>query len=266
VYETHFGLAQCPFSETVNPAAYIAVPSRDAVLRRLRYSIERSQGPAVLFGPAGSGKTILSRRLASDLHIGVVHITFPALSAAELLTHLAQEFGGLPAPPRSLADALYHVRAHLGALAARRERVLLIVDDAHLIDTAGTFEALRLLLNFTTDGPSNLSLLLVGGTEVLLGLPAALGDRLAARCLLAPFAEAESSMYILGRLTAAGATSPLFTEAALAALHHSASGSPRRLNHLADMALLIAFAQDLPAADELTVSSAAREFVDDLAA
>ena len=150
--------------------------------------------------------------------------------------------------------------------AARRERPLLIVDDAHLIDAVATYEALQLLLNFATNGPPDLSLLFIGSAEVLLELPSGLADRLAARCLVGPLTEAESSRYILGRLAAAGATSPLFSPTALTALHRTAAGLPRRLNHLADMALLVAYARDLAIADELAVTSAAREFNHDVAA
>ncbi len=146
------------------------------------------------------------------------------------------------------------------------QRPLLVIDDAHLIESVSTFEALRLLLNFATHGPPDLSLLFVGGAEVLLELPAGLADRLAARCLLGPLSEAESSTYIRGRLDSAGARTPLFSPDALTALHRAADGLPRRLNHLADLALLIAYAQDLTIADASVVAIAAREFNRDVAA
>ena len=112
----------------------------------------------------------------------------------------------------SLHLALRHLRDQFAAIAKSGERPLLVVDDAHLIDEVATFDTLRLLLNFTSNGSPDLSLLFVGGAELLLELPDGLADRLAARCLLGPFTQEESSAYVTGRLAAAGARgSPLLT-------------------------------------------------------
>ena len=259
MYEDHYGLRHRPFGETVSPAAYVALPSRDASLRRLRYGLQHGHGPAVLFGPPGSGKTLIALSGRGDWCLGNSP-DLPVLPGAELLTLLAEEFGGPFTEAPTMAVALRRLRDQLAAAARTGHHPLLIVDEAQLIQDPATFETLRLLLNFATTGPPDLALLLVGMAELILQIPPGLADRLTARCLLGPFTESESSAYVLGRLAAAGATTPLFTPEALAALHRAAHGLPRRLNHLADLALLIAYAEGHPQADPRTIAIAAREF------
>lgn len=147
----------------------------------------------------------------------------------------------------------------LSAAVRRGERPLLVVDEAHLIDDPATFEALRTLQNFATVGPPDLMLLLVGGPELLLRLPPGFSDRLTARCLVGSLSLSETGLYVHGRLSAVGAREPLFASDALSALHQASDGLPRRLNRLADLALLVAYADGLARPDARAISIAVRE-------
>ena len=259
MYEDHFGLRPRPFGDPSRLLDLVALPSREATCRRLHYGLDHGQGPALLFGPPGTGKTLLARVLAGDLGGRSAHLTFPSMPPADLFEYLADELDAPTLPQTGLGGSVRRLRAALAAASHRGERPFLIVDEAHLIDDPSTFETLRLLLNFATNGPPDLSLLLVGGPEMLLRLPPALTDRLTARCLLGPLTLDESSAYVLGRLEIAGAKAPLFDPPALAELHRQADGLPRRLNRLADLALLIGYAQELDRPDARTVLTAARE-------
>ncbi len=258
MYEAHFGLTPRPFGDSTRPDGYVALASHDAALRRLRFGLEHGRGPALLCGPSGSGKTLLARTLARDLGAPTTHLVFPAMPAGDLLAYLADELNAPPGQPGP-AGSLRRVRRALRETVFAGRRPLLVVDEAHLIDDPTTFEAFRLLLNFDTDGAPDLALLIVGSPDVPLALPPALVDRLTARATLHPLTRSETSAYVHGRLALAGARAPLFDAESLSALHRAAEGLPRRINRVADLALLIAYAEGLDRPDARSVEIAARE-------
>ncbi len=263
LYQEHFGLQKLPFSETVDPGEAITLPSRDAARRRLRYGIEQGQGPAALLGAPGSGKTLVGALLARELGSRTVHLTYPLLSTDELLAYLADELDGIEGQRRSASPSLHQtlgrLRRRLAGPAFRGRPPLLIVDEAHLIPDPNCFEALRMLQNFSSEGRSHLMLLLVGGPELILQIPPSLNDRLTTRYVLGPLSSDESATYITGRLANAGCSQPLFDQGQLQRLHEHAQGLPRRLNRIADLSLLISFAEGLPRPNDFCIEVALRE-------
>lgn len=259
MYEAHYGLRARPFLETLDPGAYVAIPSREQVLRRLRYGLEYGRGPVVAMGLPGSGKSLLARVLARDLGGPSLHLGFPILAAPDLLEALADGLDAPAAGAPGAATQWRRLQATLARGAAANRRVLAILDDAQLVADPGVFETLRLLLNFASTGPPDLGLVLLGTPELISLLPAALADRIAACCVLGPLSEAESAEYLNGRLAAAGATRVLLEADVVAALHAAAGGMPRRLARLADLCLLIAYARERPRPDLDTVVLACEE-------
>jgi type II secretory pathway predicted ATPase ExeA len=272
VYESHFSLADRPFREGLDADAFVALPSRVAALRRLAYGLEHIGGPALLYGATGTGKSLLARCLGASAPYRTIVMDYPALPVESLLAYLANELGD---PPRRVPDGgpldlhrtVRAVREALAASAARGARPLLIVDDAHLIADRRALDALRLLLNFDSGGGPDLALVLVGEPELVLDLPAALADRVSARCLLRPLDLAEAGDYLAGRLARVGGAAALFEGDAVAALHAASEGLPRRLNRLADLALLVAASEGRDRVDApLIARLAADELPDAIAA
>lgn len=256
MYEAYFGLTGRPFGET---SAFLPLPSREAAARRLRYGLEQADGPALLSGPSGVGKTRLARELARGFGGQVVHLAFPTMPGADLLRFLADEFEAPALPDTGVAGSVRRLRSILTQHANRGARPLLVVDEAHLIVDPAAFEVLRLLLNLTEDGRPALHLLLLGTPEVNGVLPESVEVRLAARCLLAPLTEPETAAYLAGRMAWAGGPTDLFTPDAASALCHAADGLPRRLNYLADLCLLLAYGADARRVDRSLVEIAHRD-------
>lgn len=263
MYLDHFGLTALPFAESTAPEPLVPLSTRDAARRRLRYGLEQGQGPVLLFGPSGSGKTVVAASLARELGGRTIHLSYPTMPAPQFLAFLADELDGLHRVSSVEAPGLHatlrRLRTQLAGPASRGKPVLLIVDEAQLIDDPGTFEALRLLQNFSSAGPPDLRLMIVGAPEVLLNLPPSLADRLTARYALGPMTEEESAAYVFGRLNWSGARTTLFDDEQLRTLHLHAEGLPRRLNRLADLALLMAFAEGLDRPDAHCIETAVRD-------
>ena len=123
---------------------------------------------------------------------------------------------------------------------------MLVIDEAHLLDSVHTFEALRLLLNFEPGGTPALTLLLVGEPSILpvLDRMPQWEERLGVKCLLKPFNEAETAAYVEHRLRVAGATRSIVDSDAMPTLHALTHGIARQINRLCDLALLVGFAEE----------------------
>ena len=67
--------------------------------------------------------------------------------------------------------------------------------------------------------------------------------------------------YVNHRLSAAGASRTIFEESALDALHELSSGIPRRINRLADLALLVGYADQIATLSAEHVHSVSKELV-----
>ena len=250
MYESYWKLDQKPFAAGCDPRFYFPGDSHQAASLKLRYAVENRFSGAILAGPSGSGKSLVLTMLRSSVAEWLspwVHLGFPEMSTESLLGCLAEELDAAadPASIHGVPHSVRRIERFLGENAKQGKHAVVVIDEAHLIESGRTWEALRLLLNFESDGHPGMTLLVAGqpGLLPILDRMPHLEERFGVKCLLRPLAESETAQYVEHRLRVAGASHAIFDPEALATLHRLAHGIPRRINRLCDLALLIGYAE-----------------------
>lgn len=259
MYETWYGLRERAFKKTPDPRYLYLGESHEEALEQLQFAVEEME-LALLTGEVGSGKTLVSRalvdRLGERYEVGM--ILNPRLSPAQFLRATALELG-VEHPRAQVALLLDQIQARLLALDQAGRAAVLIVDEAHLIPRATTFEEIRLLTNFQLDDRNLISIVLVGQSELRERLRhrayRALVQRIGADFQLRPLTPAEAAGYVAHRLRVAGAARAIFSPAAVERLHAASGGVPRVLNHLATQALIEGMARGREAVDSAEVEA-----------
>ena len=270
MYAQYFGLKHEPFSIAPDPRyLYMSERHREA-LAHLLYGVKGGGGGFVLLtGEIGAGKTTVCRCLLEQIpkRCNVAYIFNPKLTALELLKTVCDEFHipvtheGVGAP--TVKDYTDPLNRFLLDTHAVGQNNVLIIDEAQNL-SAGTLEQLRLLTNLETSERKLLQIVLIGQPELRTMLQRSeleqLAQRVIARYHLEALSEPETIKYLRHRLAVAGLTSALpFSKRAMQRIHLRARGVPRRINLLADRAMLGAYAEGAPRIDERIVDKAAAE-------
>lgn len=267
MYESYWQLSRRPFEAGIDSAAYYPSETHQSSLLKLRYALEHGGGVAVLGGVSGTGKTLLVKLLVERLGESFgpwAHLVFPQLNTAELLGFIAAELFVEDDSTASLDRVVRGIQRRVLEIAEQGGRPVLVIDEAHLLAAPDTFETLRLLLNFEHQGRPALSLVLVGQPALLALLERLpqFDERVGVKCLLRPLTVDETMSYVQHRLALAGARQPIFTTAALETVHRLSHGSPRRINRLCDLALLLGFAEEQTQIHDQHIDTVANELVE----
>ena len=278
MYEDYWQLETKPFEPTTSESFRFTSASQQAALHKLRYAIESRRGAALLAGPSGVGKTLLTDMLSEQLGDNnsgervkqFVRVVFPLMSSRDFLVYLAEQLGAPPADPpqHTVEESLRRLEFAFQENRRNDQHAVIVVDEAHLLEDSGLLETLRLLLNLQVhghqaDGQTAFTLLLLGQTPLLSAMQrhAALDERLDMKMLLQPFTVEETAAYINHRLQAAGATREIFAPAAIHVAHQLTGGIPRQLNRLCDLALVVGFAAHEHTIDAAQLHSVNEELV-----
>ena len=251
MYYAHFGLKQPPFKITPNTEFFFSGGNRGAILDALIYAVTSGEGIIKVVGEVGSGKTMLCRMLQTLLpeKVESVYLANPSVAPEDILHAIAFELQ-LKLPKN--ADRLQVMQALQSYLVERhtsRRQVVIFVEEAQGMPLA-TLEEIRLLSNLETKHDKLLQIVLFGQPELDVNLNETqirqLRERITHSFNLGPLQESEIDEYIIFRLRAAGYYGPhLFSKPAIRLLSKTAQGLVRRVNILADKAMLSAFSDNV---------------------
>ena len=269
MYASFFGLKHEPFSIAPDPRYLFMSERHREALAHLLYGVNGGGGFVLLSGEIGAGKTTVCRCFLEQIprRTNVAYIFNPKLTVVELLQSVCEEFG-IPLPPAAhgeptVKDYLDPLNEFLLRTHSVGQNNVLIIDEAQML-SAEVLEQLRLLTNLETSERKLLQIILIGQPELrdLLARPELeqLAQRVIARYHLGALEPEETERYIRHRLSVAGMTIAMpFDAKAIERIHQLSRGVPRRINLLADRALLGAYSVGRGQVDRTIVDKAAAE-------
>lgn len=248
MYESFYGFSRRPFSVVPDLQSYFSSRNEEQIRGTLTRVLRRAEGPAVVLGGTGFGKTTVALRLANDI-VKDFQVVF--LQGAQLCSRralLQSILSKLKLPYRDLGEG--ELRLSLYEYLQPNPRtptapLALIVDEADTLPIK-LLEELRALSNIVIQGDARVRIVLIGSMrlEHLLANPQleALNQRLAVRCYLTAWNFDEIQQEVRFQIQAAGAKfENVCTSEAVASAYRASEGIPRLVHQLLDHALLLGF-------------------------
>lgn len=250
MYLDYFSLKRHPFRITPDPSLFWhgGAHGLGVVLDALVYGITTGEVILKVVGEVGSGKTMLCRMLEERLPptVDIVYLANPNLSARDIIYAIAFE---LKLPVDAHTDRLVVMQKLQDYLLGRHAAgasVVVFIEEAQSMPLE-TLEEVRLLSNIETHHHKLMQIVLFGQPELDRKLEnksiRQLRERITHSFELQPLSEQEIREYLHFRLQAAGCPWPqLFSPKAEQLLAKASAGLSRRINILADRALLATYA------------------------
>jgi len=265
MYLDYFGLQKKPFGITPDTSTFFAGAERGDILHAVLYALKSGEGIVKVVGEVGSGKTMLSRMLANNAPSNTVFVFLinPSIQADQIVYAIAHDLGLNVDKLEQPIQVLHRLQRELFDLHKAGKRVVLVIDEAQQMPLT-TLEEIRLLSNLETETEKLLQIIMFGQPELdqHIDTPSVrqLRERITYEFYLSPLSWDIAASYLAFRLEKAGSQGrEVFTTGAIKLLSKSSNGTLRRLNVLADKALLAAFIQKSVLVDVRHVKTALQD-------
>jgi len=237
-----------PFVATPDASRYFPSAVAEEARQRISRAVARGEGPALLIGAAGTGKSLLLEVLGEQFRD--LREVVP-LSGGQICTRrslLQTILFQLDLPYRDMDEGELRLSLldYLEPGESPSRRLLLLVDEADSLPLR-LLEELRSISNVARSGETLVSLVMAGSPnlEEQFADPqlTAFSQRLSTRCYLAPLGREETFQYVRAQVAATSMDpDALFARDGLEAIFGATDGIPRLVNQLGDQ--LVWMAQD----------------------
>lgn len=252
-YQAFYGLTMNPFNKSIAVEHLYESSDYKQFSSRMEY-FKNAKGFGLLYGEPGSGKTTCLRAFTAKLNpqlFRVVYLPLATVTVIDFYRHLAV---GLGLEPRFRKVDVFHqvqeaiANAHL----QKKMTTFVIIDEAQFVQNA-ILNDLRLLFNFQMDSQNYAMVLLAAQPSFLnqlaLQINEPLRQRITIQYAFKGLSREETGHYLSSLLKVAGVSEPLFTPDGVEAISAFSNGLPRKVNHLAEKALLLGFQKKARAID-----------------
>ena len=247
MYESFFQFHARPFPAAPSADHYFAAASAEHARETISRCIERAEGPSMIVGPAGTGKSTLCQVIAAQFR-DQFHVAM--LASARLCTRRALLQNilfelKLPYRDREEGELRLSLIDHLEPKDSGRQGMLLIIDEAHMLPLR-LLEEVRMITNLVRDGQPRVRLVLAGESRSWTsGLPVRDWSRSISASRLAVIC---TRCIATTRPSTCGHKSPLrvatwrtcSTDEAMTGVYRATDGIPRLVNQVCDHALMLA--------------------------
>lgn len=244
MFEGFYELTATPFTRGIPSDQLFMTPEFDEVVGRMEH-VAKNQLFAVLTGDCGTGKTTVLRKLSDTLdphHYRMFYISDSKLTPRNFYHLLLDQLG--IAAKWNRADAKRQLQEQLAYMKAMNDiSAVCVVDESHLLNFE-MLEEIRFLLNMMFDSKSPVALILAGQPELWEKLHLqkcmAIRQRIDIQSTLNHYDNARTAGYIRHQLKYAGATSEIFTDAAITKIFEYTEGIPRVIDKVCTNVLIYA--------------------------
>jgi type II secretory pathway predicted ATPase ExeA len=252
--QSYFGFTKMPFTKYMWATKMFEASCQQELLQGLHFWLE-TRGIALLYGPAGVGKSITLRRFKADIDQRRFDI-FYLFNLRTTPIGFMRSLSRLLALPvlYQQADLFDSLSAFLGHHEERtRKHPIIIFDDGDGLSDQ-LLELLRLLANFAMDSEDRFSFILSGSPKLAARIRSHQNEPLKQRIgfshNLRGFTVDDARAYVQFHLDRAEGPAELFTDDAVQIIFNLAKGLPRVINQMALQALIRAAIRQIESIDE----------------